>query len=57
MERDEPRCARCQGVLRHRPEQPADWLATENDDDPLAGLVCPNCWTPEERQLVEKQRT
>jgi hypothetical protein len=55
---EEARCARCRQIIEHRPDQPVDWLAEDDEtDDALAGLICPNCWTPEERAFVELHST
>jgi hypothetical protein len=55
MDEREVRCARCAGVIEHRPDQPMDWLAEDDgEEDALAGLICPNCWTPKERAIAER---
>jgi hypothetical protein len=58
MGEEEVRCSRCRGVIEHRPDQPVDWLAEDDGpDDALAGLICPNCWTPAEREFAERHLT
>lgn len=44
-------CARCQRI-NTQPDRPSDWVEGLDSCAYIAGLICPDCITPDERQKL-----